>query len=248
MGTRRTAVVLAAVATGVLAGLAVYQYLDTVQQRANKGAQLVDVFVVKRDIAKGTPGERAVEEGWIQPAQINVKFRPLTAVRNVSEIRGKLAVTDLAANQVVVERLFVDADVGLVTSAGRIPTQQVAITLSFDDVRSVAGLIQPSDRVNMLLLLGNEERYLLQNVLVLFVGRTPLPQPGEAPPQQRSEADEQSGLITFAVSHENAAKIAYANARFENSIHLTLVPSDNKPQDVPAIHEGNLITSPTQTG
>ena len=248
MGTRRTAVVLAAIAVGILAGMAVYQYLDTVQERANKGARLVKVFVIKRDIAKGTPGERAVQEGRIQSAEINVKFRPLTALTDVSAIRGKLAVTDLAANQVVVERQFVDADVGLVTSAERIPKERAAITLAFDDVTGVAGLIQPGDNVNMLLLLGEEERYLLQNVEVLFVGRTPAPQPGESPPQSRSEADEQSGLITFAVTHENAAKIAYANVRFENGIHLTLVPSDNEPQDVPTINDTNLITSPTQTG
>jgi pilus assembly protein CpaB len=248
MGSRRSAVVLAAIVTGVLAGFAVYQYLDTVQERANQGAKLVDVFVVKRDIVKGTPGEQAVEQGWIQPAQINVKFRPLTALTNVSAIRGKVAVTDIAANQVVVERQFVAADIGLVTSAGRIPEDQVAITLAFDDVRGVAGLIQPGDRVNMLLPLGDAERYLLQNVLVVFVGRTPIPQPGETPPQERSEADLQSGLITFAVSHENAAKIAYANVHFENSIHLTLVPSDNQPREVPAIDEGNLITSPVQIG
>jgi pilus assembly protein CpaB len=249
MGTRRTTVILAAVVVGIVAGLAVYQYLTTVQERANNDARLVKVFVVKRDIVKGTPGERALEAAWIRSDQINLKFRPVTAVVDINVIRGRVAVTDLAAHQVVVERQFVDPTVGLVTSAGRIPAGQVAITLSFDEVTGVAGLIQPGDKVNMLLLLGPEERYLLQNVNVLFVGKKPAPQPGETQPPNQPAEEMRSGLITFAVSPENAARIAFANARGQGSvIHLTLVPPDNKPVPVPSMNDENLIASPTQTG
>src|SRR5947207_3287992 len=111
MGTRRTSVIAAAVVVGIIAGLAVYQYLTTVQERANRDARLVRVFVVKRDIAKGTSGERALEAGWIRSDQINLKFRPVTAVLDINVIRGKVAVTDLPAHQVVVDRQFVDPTV-----------------------------------------------------------------------------------------------------------------------------------------
>ena len=244
MGTRRTTVILAAVIMGIIAGLAVYQYLTTVQERANKDARLVKVFVVKRDVVKGTPGERALQAGWIRSDQINLKFRPVTAVLDINIIRGRVA-----AHQVVVDHQFVDPTVGLVTSAGRIPAGRVAITLSFDEVAGVAGLIQPGDKVNMLMLLGAQERYLLQNVNVLFVGKRPAPQPGESQPVNQPVEETRSGLITFAVSPENAARIAFANARAEQkAIHLTLVPPDNEPAPVPSINDADLIASPTQTG
>ena len=65
-------------------------------------------------------------------------------------IRGKVALTNLAANQVVVDGQFVDPKVATVSSAQRIPTGNVAITIQVDQVRGVANLIQPGDKVNML--------------------------------------------------------------------------------------------------
>jgi hypothetical protein len=97
MGTRRSSVIVAAVVVGIIAGLAVYRYLTTVQERANKEARLVKVFVVSRDIVKGTSGTGALKAGWIRSDQINAKFRPVTAVLDINTIRDRVAVTDLAA-------------------------------------------------------------------------------------------------------------------------------------------------------
>ena len=250
MAARRTVILIAAVVVAAIAAVAVYSYLTTVQDRANKDAKLVKVFVVKKDITKGLPGEQALDQGFIKPDKINVKFRAATALTDVNVIRGRVALTNLAANQVVVDGQFVDPKVATVSSAQRIPTGNVAITIQVDQVRGVANLVQPGDKVNMLVSVhSGKEEYLYQNVPVLFVGSQAAPQPGETTATTQPATPTQgSGLITVAVSPAAAARIAFvANGAGASggggggSIYLTLVPPDNQPQVLPSIDSGTVI-------
>ena len=130
--------------------------------------------------------------------------------------------TDLAADQVLVEGMFVDPVDSLITAARRITTGHVAITISVDSVRGVGGLIVPGDLVNMMVVPpGCDEQaaaegeaaepvdagrrstprrcrsapgYLYQEVRILFVGQTPVPLPGESrrPPADGAAARRQS--------------------------------------------------------
>jgi pilus assembly protein CpaB len=244
VAARRTVILIAAVVVAAIAAVAVYSYLTTVQDRANKDAKLVKVFVVKKDITKALPGEQALDQGFIKPDKINVKFRPSTALTDVNVIRGKVALTNLAANQVVVDGQFVDPKVATVSSAQRIPTGNVAITIQVDQVRGVANLIQPGDKVNMLVSIHEgQEEYLYQNVNVLFVGSQAAPQPGETTATTVPGTVQGSGLITVAVPARAAQKIAFVAGSGDaaNSIYLTLVPPDNVPVPLSPIDTGNVI-------
>jgi pilus assembly protein CpaB len=248
VAARRTVILIAAVVVAAIAAVAVYSYLTTVQDRANKDAKLVKVFVVKKDIAKGLPGEQALDQGFIKPDQINVKFRAATALTDVNVIRGRVALTNLAANQVVVDGQFVDPKVATVSSAQRIPSGKVAITIQVDQVRGVANLVQPGDRVNMLVSIhSGKEEYLYQNVPVLFVGSQAAPQPGETTATTTPGTPNQgSGLITVAVSPAAAARIAFvSNGGGEGGgatgIYLTLVPPDNQPQTPAPVIDLNSV-------
>jgi len=246
VAARRTVILIAAVVVAAIAAVAVYSYLTTVQDRANKDAKLVKVFVVKKHITKGLPGEQALDQGFIKPDKINVKFRAATALTDVNVIRGRVALTNLAANQVVVDGQFVDPKVATVSSAQRIPTGNVAITIQVDQVRGVANLVQPGDKVNMLVTVhSGKEEYLYQNVNVLFVGSQAAPQPGEttATTVATAAANQGSGLITVAVTPAAAQRIAFVTSAGEQggSIYLTLVPPDNIPSQLPAVDLNNVI-------
>ena len=254
MAARRTVILIAAVVVAAIAAVAVYSYLTTVQDRANKDAKLVKVFVVKKDITKGLPGEQALDQGFIKPDKINVKFRAATALTDVNVIRGRVALTNLAANQVVVDGQFVDPKVATVSSAQRIPTGNVAITIQVDQVRGVANLVQPGDKVNMLVAIHDgREEYLYQNVPVLFVGSQAAPQPGETTATTTPDAatNQGSGLITVAVPPAAAQRIAFVSSGGESgsSIYLTLVPPDNVPlqrAQIPPISLDNVIPEDNQ--
>lgn len=243
MTERRTLIVVAAVVAGLLAAFMVVRYLSTTDQRAFDNAELVKVFVVKQVIPRDYPAERAIAEERIAVGEIPRRFRPPTALTRLEDIAGKVAISELSPNQVVVTGQFVDPRVAQRTFSQRIPSGNVAITVSVDQVRGVAGLLRPDDRVNILVSEGATQRVLYQNVQVIAVGSSTAPLPGEqtadpaaAPPAGAAN----SNLITFAVPPEAAVRIAYA-AQHTGGIYLTLVPPDNTPVELPPINGGNLF-------
>lgn len=224
------AVILAAVA-----GATTFLYVRGVEARAFGQAELVEVFVVTKTVPKGLPGEQAIGE-FVKASRIPRKFRPATALTDPTSINGKVAVTDLSVNTVLVEGQFVDPRQAQVTFSQRIPAGHVAITVSVDQVRGVAGLLVPGDKVNILVAEGGTQRVLFQNVNVIAIGTTAAPQAGET----AAVANPGSGLITFAVPPEAASRIAYASQQ-GGGIYLTLVPLDNQPAPVPPVNAGNLF-------
>ena len=237
MGNRRTVILIVAVIAAVVAAGAIYGYLNSVQDRAYADAKLVKVYRVDKDIKKGLPGEQAIDQNYIVSGDIPQKYRPTTALTDINAIRGKVALNDLSAGQIVVDGMFVDPRVATVSFAQRIPAGQVAISVQVDQVHGVANLVVPGDQVNILASAPDGERYLFQNVNVLAIGATPAPQPGETTASTTPQVG--SGLMTFAVPPLAAAKIAIANG-----LYLTLVPPGNQPVAVPPVNPTNLFTGP----
>lgn len=243
MGSRRTLVIVAALVLGALAAGAAFAYLRGEDSRAFKGAELVQVFVVKSEIGKGVPGEQALSHG-IAAEKMPRKFVPANALVDPGSIKGKVALTSLSPNTVLVDGQFVDPRTAQVTFSQRIPAGNVAITVSVDQVRGVAGLLVPGDRVNILVADGQSQRLLYQNVLVIAIGNTAAPAPGDTQAVQNPG----SGLITFAVPPDAAQRIAFA-ATQTGGLYLTLVPPDNQPVTLAPTTAGNLFTgSPTPDG
>lgn len=235
MGSRRTLFVVVAVVLAALAAGTTFLYVRGIESRAFNGAELVEVFVVAKGVPKGLPGEQAMGD-FVKASRIPRKFRPATALTDPTTINGKVAVTDLSVNTVLVEGQFVDPRQAQVTFSQKIPAGQVAITVSVDQVRGVAGLLVPGDKVNILVADGATQRVLFQNVDVIAIGTTAAPQAGET----ATVANPGSGLITFAVPPEAASRIAFATQQ-GGGIYLTLVPLDNQPSPVPPVNAGNLF-------
>ncbi|TML57032.1 MAG: Flp pilus assembly protein CpaB [Actinobacteria bacterium] len=238
MENRRLIIIIAAVVIGLAAAGGAYSYLNSTQNRANKGAKLVQVFVVKTDIPKGTTGDDAISKGLIKSSQISEKVRPLTALVTLDSIRGKVALTTLPVNQVVVDGQFVAPAAAQTTFAQRIPADQVAVTLNFDQLHAVGGLVAPGDRVDIMLVTGAGAQILYQNVNILAIGTSPAPQAGEAPSVVAPGAG--SGLITFAVPAEAAERLTIAGG----TMYLLLVAPDNKARPVGPANQGNLLQVP----
>lgn len=213
MGSRRTLITIAAVAVGAIAVFLIYGYVGSVKDEAYGEAERVKVFVVKQQVAKGTYGEETANNGLIEEAEIPKKFFPPNAIRSLDDIGGKVAIADLAVNQIVTTDMFADPAVVNVTFADRLEKinqeDQVAITIQVDQIRGVAGLLQPGDYVNVMSTgvcdsgdvassTGNEDteaaaeagcgggvlfeqqaRYVYQKAQILAVDQTPVALPGE---------------------------------------------------------------------
>jgi Flp pilus assembly protein CpaB len=154
VSSRRTLILIAAIVIGALASFLVYGYVSGVQDEAYDDAQRLEVFVVKQAVPKGTYGEEATAAKLIVKDQIPKKFYPPTAIRAAEDIGGKVAINDLAVNQIVTSDMFADPATVSSTFSDRLEKindeDQVAVSISVDQVHGVANLLQPGDYVNIM--------------------------------------------------------------------------------------------------
>jgi pilus assembly protein CpaB len=255
VSSRRTLILLGAIAVGVVAALLLFNYVRGIEDRANDNAKRVDVFSAQADIPRGTPGETAAADGSVSSSKIPQEFKPSTAITSVDEIEKKVALFDIAQGTVIVQGMFVDPATTQISFRERLENpDHVAITVSVDQVRGVAGFLVPGDEVNILVfqdVAGGEggapapgevgitgvfnevSRYLYQKVQVLAVGQSTLLSPGEqASAEEGSTASTgNTGLITFNVPPDAAQLIAMAQNG--GGMYLTLVPEDYQPKELP---------------
>lgn len=255
MGTRRTTMVIVAVVLGGIASFTLYRHLQGIEDQVYGDARQLEVVVVAVGVPKGTTGDQAIASG-LTTKMMPAEFRPASAVTAIESVRSKVANHDLPAGTVVVEGMFLDPTQAVaVTNAQRIPSGMVAITISIDQVRGVAGLVRPGDKVNMIIddpatPETPTKQVLFQNVDVLFVGQTPVPEPGQddaavAAAAADSAAGASSGLLTLAVPPLAASKIAFVS---DAGIYLALVPPDNAPVPVPPVNGDNLLAGELTPG
>lgn len=250
MNQRRTLILVAAIVVGALSSFLVWNYVNGVEDTALDNAEQVPVYLVKQTVARGTDGRTA--SAYIAKETIPKKFKPGNAITDIEDIAGKVARNELVPNQVVVTDMFVEASdpsarASFAERLTRIRNEdQVAISISVDEVRGVAGLVEPGDYVNILLVPPGEAvvsgepapdartvmpttaRYLYQKAEVLAVGQSALPQAGEVAAEGAAPAATvtNSGLITFIVPTKAAQYIASAPPEH---IYLVLVADDYQP-------------------
>lgn len=251
MINRRVPILVAALALAAVTAVATLSYLRSADQRAQKDAELVEIFAVKKDIAKGFPGDKAIDDGFITKDRIPRKFYPARALVDLKTLRGKVAVAPIAAGLAVVDGAFVEPRVAQESFAQRIDAGMQAVTLSVSDVQGVARLVVPGDHVNIMVTLadgegdkGQKTAFVLQNVEVLAIGNSTQLQPGEqaatTDPNQAGKAfTTDSGLVTLSVPGVDAERVVHASHIGE--IHMTLVPPDFKPAPLAPVDRGNLF-------
>lgn len=152
MNSRKPLVLIAAAVVAIIAVAVLYMYVNGQKDRAFDNAEMVNVWVVHETVPKGTYGQST--QGKIVKDQIPRKFYPSNAIKDTSQITNKVAVTDLAVNTIVVEGMFADPATQQVTLSTQLKpirdVDQVAVTISVNNVQGVAGLIVPGDFVNIM--------------------------------------------------------------------------------------------------
>ena len=245
MAQKRSIMLAVALVVAAVAAVATWSYLGGVQDRAYGNAALTKVVVVKRDLKQGLSGDQAISERAVGLADIPRRFRPASALTDVSAIRGRVAMSDLAAGQVLVAGQFSNSNLVPGSFAERIPAGQVAITVQVDQIRGVANLVVPGDKVNILTHGPDGEHLLYQNVSVLAVGTTLASAPGDGNRASSAPASgtSSSGLITFAVPPAAAQKLALVSAGGADTggLYLNLVRPDNQPVPAGVVNPGNLF-------
>ncbi|MFJ4684436.1 Flp pilus assembly protein CpaB [Streptomyces sp. NPDC091377] len=196
-------------ALGAFAGV-----LSVVNDVRSKVGPEVAAYELKSDVAPYTPLSAR------QFTEIEMPDRWLSenAVTDLSDIRGKIAVTTLKKGSLLQSDMIVDQPA--LTSG----EQEVAIMI--DAATGVAGKITPGATVNVYATFEGERegdpaqsRVIVANARVLDVGElTPLDARGDERARQATEAVP----ITFALSAIDAQRITYAES-FAERVRLALV-------------------------
>ncbi len=220
MGNRRTLIAAAAVILAAVAGIGVYLYVSSADQRAQRNVAVVEAFVASQQIPKGMSGDSAVANGLIGTAKVLRGSIPPDAVTDTSTLKGKVAASTLTAKQFITTSSFVaPAQGGGGSLAAAIGSRDlVAVTVNVDAAHGVANAIAPGDHVDIAVVGDAGAQYLLQDVPVLAIG----PQvPGsQTSGTQASSSSSGSGLITFQVSPPDALRVVAADKA--GSLYLTL--------------------------
>jgi Flp pilus assembly protein CpaB len=242
---RRSLAVLIATALALLVSAGAYVGLHSAQQKAVKNASATFVYVLTGTVPPDDSVATAYSDGLIRQVRTRSQFVPIGAIRNLALIHDDLAWYSLPAGEVVVNGMFVSpGSIGSV-AAKSVPSGDVAVSVTANQVHSVAGLIQPGDEVDIMVDIdGNQERYLYRSVRVLAVGTTLVPAPVKTSSYASVSATLANNVITFAVPFTYAPYIAQANnsgSGVIGGVYLALAGVGNGATPIGTVTASNLL-------
>ncbi|MFJ8693796.1 Flp pilus assembly protein CpaB [Streptomyces roseolilacinus] len=181
----------------------------------------VTAYRVKADV----PAYAALRPGQFEKITMPKRWLSANAVRDLSAVQGKIAVSDLRKGSLLQKDMVADRPA---LASGE---QEIAIMI--DAATGVAGKITAGARVNIFATFDDEgrgknavaeSRLIVAGARVLDVGKlTPLD-------QRRSDGGTAGGAreavpITFALTTADAQRVAYAES-FAEHVRLALLPED----------------------
>jgi pilus assembly protein CpaB len=252
----RVLAILIAVVLALVATAAMVAYVNSADRRAISGQEPVSVLVAKDTIKAGTSGEDAQNAGWIVQQQVPRKNVVAGALRFPTQLEQRYAAVDIVEGEQLLQRRWVGAE----DVAGRrllqIPEDAQALSLGLDLTKQVAGFVTPGDKVGLVFSYKEKEgsesvdktHFLLQNIQVLAVGATALPNGSSQSGGRVNQGRGSQNLtaVTLAIPKKHVERVVFAAEN--GSIYLTLLPPNAKPQpNTPGITVSNVIP-PTQEG
>jgi len=200
----------------VAAALAAFAgVLAVVRDVNSKVGPEVTAYRLKADVAP----YRELDPGQFEKISMPERWLSDTAVTDLAQIRGKIAVTQLRKGSLLQSDMVVDRPA--------LQQGQQEIAIMIDASTGVAGKITPGARVNIYATFEGEDRardqsrLIVQNARVIDVGELTALQPDGSSRTGRRTATE-AVPITFALTTADAQRVAYAES-FAEHVRLALV-------------------------
>ncbi|MFH8464486.1 Flp pilus assembly protein CpaB [Streptomyces sp. NPDC017991] len=198
-------------AVGAFAGV-----LSVIRDVNSKVGPEVTAYRLKDDIAP----YKELSADQFEKVSMPERWLSSTAVTRLSQVRGKIAVTQLKKGSLLQTDMIVDRPS---LQAGQ---QEIAILI--DAATGVAGKINPGSRVNIYATFKDESdngkdqsKVIVQNARVIDVGKLTALDPGQSSNDRRRTANE-AVPITFALDTADAQRVAYAES-FAEHVRLALI-------------------------
>ena len=246
VSSRRTLILVGAIAVGAIAALLILQYVSGIEDKANNETRLVPVVLVQGDIKAGEKADALIAEGRLGIGERRSIDVPAATITRLDDLKSTVAAIDLSAGDIVTSGKFAGALGNSSSSSLQLAQGMTAVTASFESARGVSNLVQPGDYVNIYVrgteskpkaVEGEPEQAdgdrvaavpVLQKVRVLAVGKNL--NTVAAKPAEGEAAVPDSDLVTFEVPPEAAGFVAALGAK---ELVLTLVRPDYVPRPLP---------------
>lgn len=221
---------IAAVVLAVLGTMVLANYVSAADQRALRGAESVQVYVVAAPIASGTAADKLLPLITLQ--SLPAKAVAIGAVTDLAQLAGRVSTVDLVPGEQLIEGRFADpasikaknAETGSVP----LPPGMQEVTIQLDPQRVVGGQLTAGDTVGVLFSFGGGSigastnaaaepvtHMSMQKVLVTAVqGVAAKPTPATGGPDQSGSAPAAipagAVLVTLARTAPDVEKLVYA--------------------------------------
>ncbi|MDQ0949964.1 pilus assembly protein CpaB [Streptomyces phaeochromogenes] len=208
-------------ALGAFAGV-----LSVIRDVNSKVGPEVAAYRLKDDVAP----YRELSSDQFEKVSMPERWLSSTAVTDLSQIRGKIAVTRLEKGSLLQRDMIVDRP--------ELEAGQQEIAIMIDAATGVAGKINPGSRVNIYATFKDEtdngkdqSKVIVENARVIDVGKLTALDPGQSSNDRRRTANE-AVPITFALDTADAQRVAYAES-FAEHVRLALVAGGTDPTVAP---------------
>ena len=204
-------VLSALAAIGAFAGV-----LSVIRDVNSKVGPEVAAYRLKSDIAP----YKELTADQFEKVSMPERWLSSTAVTSLSQIRGKIAVTQLQKGSLL--------QTDMIVNRPELAAGQQEIAIMIDAATGVAGKINPGSRVNIYATFKAENekgrdqsKVIVENARVIDVGKLTALDPGQSSNDRRRNASE-AVPITFALDTADAQRVAYAES-FAEHVRLALV-------------------------
>jgi pilus assembly protein CpaB len=229
------------------AGIAVYAFARSSDERALAEQQPVPVLVSAGVVPAGTTLQTAIDDGLIEQSLVPVALRPAAALAEVSpSTAGLVATADLPAGQVILDGAFA-ADLPDIAPID-IPEGMFAVSVLLEAPAKVGPFLRPGSSIAVYdtASLGDGQaggaevlatRAILDKVTVLAIG----------PVTEKQEDGAGDGawdqtLVTVAVDDVQAAKLIHGAQT--GSLYLALLADGAEPAGATQVTNAELLSQP----
>lgn len=149
MNRRRVLTVIAAILLAVFGVVVIMAYVNSAEDRAQEGTELVEVLVAREEIEPNTPGDEigALSKVELFPERLVQR----DVVKDPADLQGLVTVGPVRAGEQIVQRQFAEPDAVPSAGGGRgIKEGNEIVSVALEPQRAVGGRLVAGDLVSVI--------------------------------------------------------------------------------------------------
>jgi pilus assembly protein CpaB len=240
---RRTVLLIAALVVAALGTALVWLYASRADERAQAGAEQVQVLVATAGIAAGTQGSSISEAAAVELRTLPAAAVPAGALSDLTPVQDLVTVVSIFEGQVLLQPMFgtqVESSGGLT-----LPEGQMGVAVQLGDPQRVAGFVRPGSEVAIFVTSeaeegGSQTDLLLERVQVVAVGPTTISTTTTTADGTTNAEAIPTAILTLALDQDQAQRVILATAVAPMYFAL-LGPESAVDADAPGTTSQNLL-------